>query len=490
MKRSIRVSAALTVAVAAALAGCRFGPVPADREYDVVIAGGRVMDPESGLDAVRDIGLLGDRIAALSSRPLRGRRTIDARGLVVAPGFVDLHSHGQDPANYAMKAADGVTVALELEIGVGDIPRFYAERAGKALVHHGASVGHVPVRMAVMGDPSVFLPRADGPAALRPASVEQIADIRRRIGQGLAAGAVAVGFGIQYTPAASRWEILEAFREAAAAGASCHVHMRHNGTVDPNSSTTAVGEVIAASAITGAPLHIVHLHSTSVGNTTRHLQMLHEARSRGLDVTTEVYPYTYGMTDISSGVFNDGWREALGSDYKDLQWVATGRRLDAESFARYRKQGGLVAVHSIPPAAITAALAQPFVMVASDGIMAGSKGHPRSAGCYTRFLGRYVREQKVMPLLEGLRRITLLPAQRLERLVPMMRAKGRLRVGADADLVAFDAVRVIDRATFDAPTLAPEGMVHVLVSGVPVVAQGQVVAGVFPGRGVRAPVRP
>ena len=204
-------------------------------EHDLVIRGGRVMDPESGIDAVRDLGITAGRIAAVSAEPLRGRATIDARGLVVAPGFIDLHAHGQNDENYALRAADGVTTALELEIGTGDVDRFYADRAGKALVNFGASVGHVPVRMAVMGDPPVFLPPSTAKAATRPATESDLEAIRVGIRAGLDRGAIAVGMGIQYTAAASRFEVLEVFREAARAGASVHVHMRHNGTREPQS---------------------------------------------------------------------------------------------------------------------------------------------------------------------------------------------------------------------------------------------------------------
>src|SRR5689334_18709955 len=455
--------------------------------YDVVILNGRVIDPESRLDALRNIGISGGTIKAVTTARLNGRTVIDAKGLVVAPGFIDLHQHGQNEENYRFKAMDGVTTALELEVGTGDVDRWYAERQGKATINYGVSIGHLAARMAAMHDPVEFLP--SGQAAKRAATDAEIAAMKAHLEEGLRRGAVAVGFGIQYTPNASHWEILEMFRVAARFGASCHVHMRNAGLKEPASSTQALEEVIAAAAITGAPLHVVHIHSTGGKATPKLLQMIAEARSRNLDVTTECYPYTAGMTGIKSAIFNEGWQEVFGIDYGDLQWAATGERLTKESFERYRTTGGMVAVFSMTEEIVETALASPLTMIASDGILDHGKGHPRTAGCYTRVLGKYVRERGALSLMDALRKMTLMPAQRLERRVPSMKNKGRVRVGADADIVVFDAARVIDKSTYEEPAKYAEGVKYLLVNGALVVKDGELQTGIYPGQPVRAPFK-
>jgi N-acyl-D-aspartate/D-glutamate deacylase len=452
-----------------------------DQQYDLVIRNGRVVDPESGLDAVRNLGISSGKVAAVSAAPLDGRAVIDASGMVVAPGFIDLHSHGQDAENYRYKAMDGVTTALEMEVGVADVDAWYDHRKNQALVNYGASVGHIPVRMRVMRDPGGFLPTGD--AAHRAATDEEIAACRRQIAEGLARGAAGVGLGIQYTPAASRWEILEMFRAAAHAGAACFVHLRAPGS----ESVNALEEVMAASALTGAPVHVAHIASSGLAETPRLLSMIAEARARQLDITTEMYPYTAAMSAIESALFDPGWQGVLGIGYGDLQWAATGERLTPESFPRFRSLGGGVILHMIPPAALEAAMANPDVMIASDGGLLNGKGHPRSSGTFARVLGHYVRETGAMGLLDAIRKMSLLPAQRLAQRVPAMRNKGCIREGADADLAIFDPLTVADASSYENPARYSIGIRYVLVNGVPVVSEGRL-RNVTPGRPVRAPL--
>jgi dihydroorotase len=452
--------------------------------YDLVIRGGRVIDPESKLDAVRNVGIIAGKVRAVSTSPLAGRGSIDATGLVVSPGFIDLHSHGQDAENYRYKAMDGVTSALELEIGVGDIDRWYGEREGKALIHYGASASHPAARMAVMHEQTTAIVPS-GDAAHRVATDEEITDMKRRLEAGLKRGSVGAGFGISYTPAATRWEILEMFRVAARFGAPCFVHIRSTG----GQNVEALEEVLAAAAITGAPLHVVHITSVGLTQAPKLLQMIAEARARGLDVTTEMYPYTAAMTELESAIFDGDWQKGLGIGYHDIQWVATGERLTEESFARYRKQGGMVIMHMIPPAVVEAAMRDPLTMIASDGIIREGKGHPRGSGSYARVLGHYVRDTGTISLMTAIEKMSLMPARRLERYVPAMRDKGRIRVGADADLTIFDPARVRDRSTYENAAQYSEGIRFVLVDGVPVVRDGALEEGKMPGRAIRGRVQ-
>ena len=452
--------------------------------YDLVLTGGRLIDPESSMDAVRNVGISDGEVRAISVDALEGRDAVDATGKVVTAGFIDLHSHGQDSENYEVQARDGVTTALELEVGVGDVDEWYEGREGNALTNFGASAGHIPVRMQVMSDPGAFLPVAD--AAHREASESELEEIKAGVERGLQRGALAVGFGLDYTRGCSRWEVLEIFRIAAKYEASCHVHLRGKGHKEPMSSIEAAGEVIAASAISGAPLHIVHIQSTGMHATRQTLQMVAEAQERGLDVTTECYPYTAGMTAIDSALFDEGWQDKYGIDYDKLQWVDTGERLNASTFAQYREIGGMVIVHSTPEDAVNAAVLSPLTAIATDGILHNGKGHPRTAGTYSLILGRFVRKRGELSMSDALRKMSLMPAQRLQKRAPAFAKKGRLRVGFDADIVIFDPETVIDNSTYEEPTLPPTGMEHVIVGGVRIVDGGKVVQGVAPGKGIKA----
>jgi dihydroorotase len=469
---------------------------PANAVYDRVILGGQVMDPASGLDAVRNIGLMGGRIAVITTEAIRGRDTVDAKGLVVAPGFIDLHAHGQTAETYRFQALDGVTTALELELGTSDVAAWYRAREGGQRINYGASIGHIPVRMSVLHDSGAVMPVGDG--AYRAASPAQIGEIANRIEIGLREGAVSIGAGFPYTPAATRDELLAVFRVAATTKTPIHAHIRPG--------VAGLNDVLSLAGETGAPLHVVHINSVGLAETPAMLQMISAARARGRDVTTEAYPYTAGMTEIQSATIQDMYRDVPDARFAELEWPPTGERLNRESFERYALTGGPVVVHLNTEPMVALAITSPLTLIASDAYWRNGMGHPRTTGTFSRVLGRYVRELRSpspeepalsgakgrggqgvrLSLMDAIRKMTLMPAQRLEARVPAMRQKGRLRVGADADITIFDAARVVDRSTYREPSLSPVGIQHVIVNGVSVVANGQPVEGVTPGKAVRA----
>ena len=457
------------------------------QQFDLVIEGGRVMDPETGLDAVRNVGIRDGKVSSISTSTLSGRRVIHAAGLVVAPGFIDLHQHGQDLASQRVKAFDGVTTALEMEIGVPDVEQFLRSKEGRSLIHYGTTASHVAARALVFGAPlpdGTILPKS-GPATDTSATPEQIERIQHRLREQLDAGALGVGMGIQYTPGATRLEVIDMFRVAAERKLPVYTHMRSAGRVEPGSSIESVEEVIGASAIAGAALHIVHINSTCMRDSLECISLIEGARARGLDVTTEAYPYIAGMTAVNSALFNPGWREKLGIDYGNLVMPDTGEHLTKQRFDELHNSSKQqwVLVFANTQETVDAIIPNPLIMIASDG----AEGHPRNAGTYSRVLAQYVRDKKTLTLMEALRKMTLMPAQMLERSTPAGHKKGRMQEGADADIVVFDPQTIRDRSTFEKPMEPSVGVRYLLVAGTAVIEDGKMVEGVLPGKAILGP---
>lgn len=451
---------------------------------DLALIGGRVMDPESGLDGVRNVVIDDGRIVAITTETPSADEMIDVGGLVVAPGFIDLHAHGQDLVSNRFQVADGVTTAMDLEIGKYPVAQWYDSREGKALIHYGATVAHVLTRYAAVegGAATTDIGRFSVDAfaaesARQPVTEAQLERTLALLEEGLRAGALGVGFGITYTPGATHGEILAAFGKAASLEAPVFVHMRAAGRMGGD-KLAPIQEVVANAAVTGVALHIVHINSSTGESAKQAIALIRAARDRGIDVSTESYPYTAGSTLIESALFDD-W----SGDYAKLQWAATGERLNEESFQRYRKEGGWVIIHGRREETNEWIVAQPDVIAASDGItFEDGPAHPRGAGCYARILGHYVRDRGALDLMTALAKMSLNPAKRLEGIAPQMKRKGRVQVGADADLTVFDPATVQSRATYSDSMQASEGILYVLVAGTPVIRGGKLVEDTAPGQ--------
>jgi len=473
-----------------------FLPLILFAQYDIVLQGGRVMDPETGLDAIRNVGIRGDRIVEISESPLDGTEVIDVSGLVVAPGFVDLHVHGMTNRAHEYQVRDGVTTALELEGGKSFLRAWIESKRNKTIVNYGATVPHSALRAMAMerykhyfaearkiieteGVESPNLAKIQinmGRANYQALTEAEIDRMRSMIQHELEAGALGIGVPVGYYPGATHGEIFRVYEFAAEKQVPIFSHTRGFGM-------PGIQEAISNATVTGAPLHIVHANSLSLGEIQTTLDMVAAAQERGLDVTTEVYPYTAASTSLQSSIFDEGWQEQLGISYGDIQWEATGERLTEATFKKYRQIGGVVIIHMMKPEWIKKGIAAPNTMIGSDGMPYAPMAHPRTAGTFSRVLGKYVREEKVIGLMEALKKMTLMPAQRLEGIAPSMRGKGRLQVGADADITVFNPDTIIDKADFKGLQFS-QGVEFVLVNGFFVVKNGGNVEGAFPGRPV------
>ncbi len=487
--------------------------------FDLVLANGRVMDPESGVDEVRHVGVQGSRIEVVSKTPLKGKQVIDVRGLVVAPGLIDLHAHGQELPSARMQAFDGVTTALELEAGSIPVPLFYERRAKEGRpIHYGVSAGWAHARVAEMQNlepdgSARFMLKAFGLTdwTQKPASDEQTDKIVKRLEQALKEGAIGIGMLAGYAPGFGQKENYLVHKLAAKHGVPTFIHIRYMGVTEPQSSFEAYQEVVAMAGATGAHVHICHFNSTSLRDIEACARLVADAQKRGLKITTEAYPYGTGWTGINAAFLRrPDWRERMGMDYSDIIYLKTGERLTKERMEELQKTdpGGSILLRFLDPdrkqadqALLDRSVLFPKGAIASDGgdwevggktltgdvwpLPENALAHPRAAGTFCRILGPYVRERKVLTLMDALRRCSLTPAQILESSTPQMKHKGRLQPGADADIVVFDPKKVRDRATFEKPLQTSEGMRHVIVAGTFVIRDAELVRTAQPGKAIR-----
>lgn len=458
--------------------------------YDLVISHGRVIDPETGLNAIRNIGINAGRIDAVSSAHLSGKQQIDATGLVVSPGFIDLHAHGQNIAAQTYQVRDGVTTALELESGISPFPNQELEiqplqkqlmlRKGKSLINYGYSAGYFGSRFIVK-DRDMQKVKYDF------ASEEERNEILYYVEQNLNHGAMGIGLPLDYiSKGVNEAELEGIFRLAARRNVPLFVHIR---MPDDVTDLSGFEELVALVRKTTATLHMVHITSTGLQRLPRYIEMMEQARADGFDITTEVYPYTANQTDINAQIVDGDWETRWGISYQDVEWPPSGERFtDKRMWEEYRKKypnGGII-MHSMKEEWVEMAIRHPGIMIISDGWIQemDQRVHPRVAGTYARVLGRYVRQKNIISLPEAIAKMSYLPAKRLERFTPIMKRKGRVQVGADADITIFDSKTVIDQATFSKPNQFSKGIKYVVVSGQVVVKDEVIQVGVFPGKSI------
>ena len=469
-------------------------------DFDLVLNNGRVIDPDSGLDAIRHIGITGGAIAEVSERPLMGHRVIDATNLIVAPGFIDLHSHAMTPAGQEYQLFDGVTTALELEAGAYPADRVKDSLVSMPLIHFGASVGYLWLRQwylsgnyqaSLAHQPETSVGRDTAWASYPPRSVftqilsqEQIDDLVKLLEQAFSEGyGIGLGVPIDYLKQGISEEELHAvFSVAAAYDQVVFIHARRL----PVGDLGGLDEVIELARDTGASVHFCHINSNALTAIGPFLQRVSQAQTNGVDISIEAYPYEAGSTQIGAAAFRGDWQTLYGMTPSDIVWVETGERLTAQTFHEYQTQApnGYIVLFSNTMAAVDLAVLNDQTIVASDAmpdVGPDAKVHPRGRGTFTRSLHRYVIEQKKLTWSQAIAKMTIEPAMRLQSMAPAFASKGRLTQGSDADVVVFDPLVVQDQATYENPDQRSLGMRFVLVNGQLVVDHGTLVPNASPG---------
>ena len=493
-------------------------------EYDLVISNGRVMDPETAYDDIANVGIKGGTIAVITKKEISGKETIDATGQVVAPGFIDIHAHGQNIGDYRMQAMQGVTTMLELESGVVPIADWYELQAQKNLpIHYGAAAGWTYARIATFTETkpeatAKYFQDAQGRMdwKMNIATPEQQEQILKLVEQGLDEGALGIGINAGYAPGYGQKEYFALAELAAKRNVATFTHVRYASNMEPKSSFEAIKELIANAAITGAHMHVCHINSSSLKDIHSTLKLIDNAFENNINISVGAYPWGAASTVVGAAMFSgEGWRERMGSTAENFQ-LGT-KRMTEEQLADYQKNnpGTFITWHFLDEsnpddlALLDASILHPRILIESDEMFwmfmdehnrvinyegdewplpKESFSHPRSNGTFAKILRSYVRERKLLSMQEALRKMCLMPAQTLEDFVPQMKKKGRLQKGMDADIVVFDPETISDVGTYEAPNQPAVGVQSLLVNGTLVVAEGKLVTDAAPGRPIRRPV--
>jgi len=486
--------------------------------HDLVIREVMLYDGSGASPVTADVAIDGDRVAAVGAVPGSARGTVDGKGLALAPGFIDVHTHDDFAAlahpDMAFKLTGGVTTCVVGNCGFGAAPHAAAMVMAKTLhpkldlpewqgyagymrrleeqppgVNIGVLVGHGTVRLDAMRNDA----RAPGGA--------EMAAMKAAVAEGLAAGALGLSSGLVYDPGrfAATEELVELCALMRGTGALYATHMRDesSGLLD------SVREAIAIGEHAGVPVQISH-HKVSGrsawGKVSESLKLIEAAQAKGLDVHADQYPYTAGST-ILSAVYRDGkLRGAIGdltgedvviaSTESHPQWE--GRSLaqlgaqmgcSAEQAAERvlaADRGVTAVLHAMNEDDVRTVMRHPSTMIGSDGIPTiEGRPHPRLYGTFARVLGHYARDEKLFSMEEAVYRMTGFAAAKFG-----LKDRGLVRAGAFADLVLFDPVRIIDRGTFEDPKRLPEGIRAVFVNGKKAVDKGAV-TGMRTGRVLR-----
>ncbi|TNJ45006.1 D-glutamate deacylase [Tamlana fucoidanivorans] len=498
--------------------------IPLSTAFDVVILNGRVMDPETNLDAVRNVGIKDGKIGIITEEKISGKETIDATGHVVSPGFIDYHSHASNTAfGQRLHLRDGVTTPLELEVGAYPVDTYYNSLEGKSYTNYGATVGTGGIREKIV-HPSydsksgslvkdLFDKHEDAFATMDVAAFapnkEQVEQINTLVEESINLGALGIAVPVGYMSTGTKSAELRTWQELAGKyGLATFLHGRFSSQQPPTSGILGFQEMIASVGIYGGGLYIHHIHQQSLGETPEALEMIASAQEKGLKIIPEVYPYYQGATIVGADyLVPSNYGPNMGRSYEDIIEVATMKPLTKERYEELVKTDPAASVifGGISEEGLLSAIADPKVVIGSDmmpltisstGEMAvdfnvpfdSVQGHPRGAGTHAKVL-RLTREKNLMPLMLAISKMSYMPAQFLENNgVSQMKNKGRIQEGADADITIFNAETVKDNSTMVKAGLPSTGIPYVLVNGTIVVKDSKVLEGVYAGQPIRNPI--
>jgi len=490
-----------------AFVGCQTHP--ADSGYDLVISGGRVMDPETNFDQVANVGVQNGRIAVITESDITGNETIDASGMVVAPGFIDTHWHYDRPWSDKLALRDGRTSVMDLEVGTNGpyVDQWYREREGNNQVNFGQAVSHEFARSEVLDGfqgaqdtASAIQSRAAGTGwSSRRPDLEEGNRILQLLDEGLAAGGLGIGSTLGYMrDGVSAREFFEVQRLAALYGRQTGAHFRYTPGTDTTESN-GIQELLANAAALGAPALACHFNNP--GYNLVH-ELLVRMRERGMNVWGEIYPYAAGATALNAVFLEpEVWVEQLGYTYEEtIRDIVTGEYYTQQSREEMLKKEPTraVLVYKMPESAIIDWLKLPGVTVVTDGMpMIPDDNltwdtpydelpntHPRAAGSYAKVL-RLARENNI-PLMQIIAMSSYNSAEPLGKMgLEAMQVRGRMQEGMVADITVFDPETVTDNATYEQGTVPSTGIPYVIVNGTIVVRDSQVLKDVNPGQPIR-----
>jgi N-acyl-D-amino-acid deacylase len=493
-------------------------------DYDLVINGGRVMDPETMYDDIANVGIQGGKIAAITKNKITGKKTINAKGLVVVPGFIDTHYHAVDPFGVRMALRDGVTTGMDLEQGATSIAEWYEEKVKTGWpINYGTTYMMIGARMMVH-DPEVkingpidvpHLPPYINEAAkdgvpgwsVTRSDIKQMNQVMKLMDEGLREGALGIGVGAAYMARGmTSYEQFEAQRTAARYGRFTAVHSRfHLSSETPSEAPIGVDEILVNAMLLKAPLLLCHDNDYGWWEDEEKLQM---ARAQGYNVWGEYYPYTAGSTGISADFLRpEMWEAKQGNKYEETVYDPQRDKYltKQEYLDTVAKDPGRTVVVQLPPRKrwLPFWLRMPEMVVASDAMPGVGKdgkllpananpkefaGHPRASGTYALTL-QLARENNV-PLMFTVAQTSYWSAKHMgDAGIEAMKERGRIQVGKVADLTLFDPVKVASRSTYKAGEqgLPPVGIPYVIVNGTIALKNGQVLD-VNPGQPIRYPV--